>query len=419
MTIEEQDSKGNIERNKSLDSIKSDSSASTVPNAAVDYVIAYRFPLKPTGSTSKQHLESTITSSMNELTTRLTKVGLRFQVRTGKEPGTLFILVSSPIGPIRHLYQQQRRRDFLLGVRVNDINSALDSSFEDSITEGERLHLVYELLTLPETDGGAGVSNITDEYIQSIFPLHDEEFNKKWIKSWSHKWKVTDDDLLKIRDQFGEKIAYYFAFLQNYLVWLGAPAALGILVYLTHSNTLAIWYSLSMLVWSILFIEIWERREQELAVKWGVRNYTKHEKNRNEYKGDSKVRDEVTGDEIPFVSVWKLLGRRLAALPGVIVSALFLSLIVGFVFVLQIFLHEYYNGPFHQILHFAPTVGYVLFIPTMTGFYSRFVKSLNNWEMHKTDALWDYHYTQKIFIANFLVGYLSLVSAFSIFYIQV
>lgn len=44
----------------------------------------------------------------------------------------------------------------------------------------------------------------------------------------------------------------------------------------------------------------------------------------------------------------------------------------------------------------------------MTKIYSKWVKTLTNWEMQKTDAQWEYSYTQKIFIANFLVGYLSL-----------
>lgn len=60
------------------------------------------------------------------------------------------------------------------------------------------------------------------------------------------------------------------------------------------------------------------------------------------------------------------------------------------------------------VQHYAPTVGYVLFIPNMTKIYSKWVKTLTDWEMQKTDAQWEYSYTQKIFIANFLVGYLSL-----------
>ncbi|KAI8061390.1 calcium-activated chloride channel-domain-containing protein [Thamnidium elegans] len=386
-------------------------------NAGIDYVIVFKFPTNVTKGdetiTSRPQLQSHVAASLTDITTRLTKVNLRFQVRPGKEDGTLLILVSSPVGPIKQEYRQERVRDFLLGVRVDEIEdtststAVTDQAFND-LTDAERLRLVHEIITQPESDGGAGISVHVDEYVDSIMPLHDDKFNNAWLKSWSTKWLITDNDLLKIRDHFGEKIAYYFAFIQTYFIWLSVPAGLGLLVYLTHSNTLTIWYSLSMLIWAILFTEMWKRKEHELAIHWGVRNYSKHEKRRTEFKGEKMVKDHITGEETPYVSAWKLFGRRVASLPGVAVGAFLLSIIVGFVFLLQLFLHEYYNGPFRQFLHYTPTVGYVLLIPTMTGIYSKWVKILTDWEMHRTDASWEYSYTQKIFIANFLVGYLSL-----------
>lgn len=161
---------------------------------------------------------------------------------------------------------------------------------------------------------------------------------------------IDDNDLLLIRNHFGEKIAYYFAFLQNYFLWLSVPASLGVFVYLTHANTLAGWYSLAMIIWAIVFIEIWKRKENQLAIQWGVRNYSKNERRRTEFKGDRWVKDEITGEDTPVVSTYKLLVRRLASIPGVAIGAAFLSIIVGFVFMLQLFLHEYYNGPFKQFL---------------------------------------------------------------------
>ncbi|CAO3642924.1 unnamed protein product [Mucor hiemalis] len=386
-------------------------------NAGIDYVIVFKFPTqvaKGDDKTSRPELQFYVAASLQSVTSRLQKVNLRYQVRPGKQEGTLLILVSSPVGPIKKEYRQERVRDFLLGVRVDEIDDNkhdnTDQQFQN-LTEAERLRLVYEILTQPESEGGAGISSHVDKYVDSIIPLHNQQFNKKWLRVWSTKWLINDDDLLKIRDHFGEKIAYYFAFLQNYFIWLSVPSGLGVLVYLTHSNTLAVWFSLSMLVWSILFTEMWKRKEQELAIQWGVRNFSKHEKRRTEFKGEKMIKDHVTGEDTPFVSAWKLFGRRLSSIPGVGIGAFLLSLIVGFVFVLQLFLHEYYNGPFRQFLHYAPTVGYVLLIPTMTNIYSKWVKTLTDWELHKTDASWEYSYTQKIFIANFLVGYLSLVSA--------
>ncbi|KAI7900373.1 calcium-activated chloride channel-domain-containing protein [Cokeromyces recurvatus] len=394
-------------------------SSSSSFNAGVDYVIVFRFPTDTTTKlnkgknnlpTTRAELQVQVTESLKDITRRLTRVNLRFQVRPGKEKGTLLIFVSAPTGPIKKEYRQERVRDFLLGVRVDDIEKEpdiLDKTFKD-LTEAERLRLVHEILTQSESEGGAGISPIVDKYVESIMPLHNDEYNNLWLKSWSTKWLINDADLLKIRNHFGEKIAYYFAFLQNYFLWLSVPAVVGVLVYFTHSNTLSVWFSIFMLTWSIVFLEMWKRRESELAIQWEVRNYSKHEKRRTEYKGEKIVKDHVTGEDTPYISAWTLLGRRVASIPGVAIGAFLLSIIVGFVFILQLFLHEYYNGPFRQFLHYAPTVGYVLFIPTMTKIYSKWVKVLTDWEMHRTDTSWEYSYTQKIFIANFLVGYLSL-----------
>ncbi|KAL0083800.1 calcium-activated chloride channel-domain-containing protein [Phycomyces blakesleeanus] len=378
-------------------------------NAGVDFVIIFKFPTNQPDVTREQ-LEAKTTKALESLTTKLSKVGLRFQIRPGKERGVLLVLVGCPSNLLYQALKRERIRDFLLGVRVDDIeeDGKSRSINMSDVTDSERLRLVYDLITSPETEGGASISPDLDECVDSIMPLHDENFDKQWIKSWSKKWMLDQDDINKIRDQFGEKIAYYFAFLQNYFVWLSVPSVLGAFVYMTHTNTLTIGFSVFMLVWAVVYLEMWKRKEKELAVMWGVRNCSKYEKRRAEYGGDGTIKDEVTGEELPFVAPWKTIVRRILAIPGVALGAVFLSSIVGFVFFLQLFLHEYYAGPFAQILHYAPTIGYVLFIPTMTNIYNKWVKILNDWEMHKTDASWESNYTKKIFIANFLVGYLSL-----------
>ncbi|KAI8376171.1 calcium-activated chloride channel-domain-containing protein [Radiomyces spectabilis] len=381
----------------------------TAKNAGIDYVIVFHFPTKPAEGQSREQLETKVTQALQSLTSKLTKVNLRFQVRPGQIKGQLLILVSCPVDSLEEACRRERVRDILLGIRVNEVESEEDSQAQpQELTEGERLRIIYDILTGPESEGGANISPMLDNYVQSIMTLHDDDFNKHWIHLWTKKWYINHDDLNQIRNQFGEKIAFYFAFLQNYMMWLTVPTVLGGLVYLTHSNTLSGWYSLCMLVWSVLYIEMWKRKEQQLAVSWGVRNCSKYEKRRLDFKGDRTVRDEVTGEEMPYCPTWKIFVRRTLTFPGVSMGAIVLSFIVALVFIIQLFLHEYYNGPLKQYLHYAPTIGYVLLIPFMSGIYSKWVRLLNNWEMHKTETSWEYHYTQKIFVANFLVSYLSL-----------
>lgn len=46
------------------------------------------------------------------------------------------------------------------------------------LTDAERLRVVYEILTGPESDGGANISPNLDPYVESIMALHDDRFDK-------------------------------------------------------------------------------------------------------------------------------------------------------------------------------------------------------------------------------------------------
>lgn len=55
-----------------------------------------------------------------------------------------------------------------------------DASLGDTtgLTDAERLRVVYEILTGPESDGGANISPNLDPYVESIMALHDDRFDK-------------------------------------------------------------------------------------------------------------------------------------------------------------------------------------------------------------------------------------------------
>jgi len=50
----------------------------------------------------------------------------------------------------------------------------------EKLTDAERLRVVYLLITSPEREGGAGVTPGLNgwSYVDSIFPLHDSQFNR-------------------------------------------------------------------------------------------------------------------------------------------------------------------------------------------------------------------------------------------------
>jgi hypothetical protein len=98
-----------------------------------------------------------------------------------------------------------RVRDWLYGILNAEPDSA--GSIEPA-TEAERLRVVNQMITLPTEEGGAGITPNHGEWknVTNVFPLHDEETNKKWMREWSKKTFLSDAELDQIRDKFGESV---------------------------------------------------------------------------------------------------------------------------------------------------------------------------------------------------------------------
>lgn len=64
------------------------------------------------------------------------------------------------------------------------------------------------MITLPTEEGGAGITPKHGEWknVTNVFPLHDEETNKEWMREWSKKTFLSNEELDQIRDKFGESV---------------------------------------------------------------------------------------------------------------------------------------------------------------------------------------------------------------------
>jgi len=134
--------------------------------------------------------------------------------------------------------------------------------------------------------------------------------------SWKG-WKAPSGTLLpwgqpidEIRDYFGEKLAFYFAFLSFYtqcLLVLGLPGfAVGVVYYSLKggdADKVAQWsvviYAFVVVLWASFFLEAWKREQQRLAQHWGMRGFDERDPPRAEFisKGcgvyDSQLDDYV------------------------------------------------------------------------------------------------------------------------------
>ena len=105
-----------------------------------------------------------------------------------------------------------------------------------------RMRLIYETMIADADEGGADLDldeDIEDSKhpLQAVFPLHDKTLlrksNNEWLRKYDWKWKTwAKCPLEDIRAYFGERVSFYFAFLQYYITWLVLPAIVGLVFFI-------------------------------------------------------------------------------------------------------------------------------------------------------------------------------------------
>ena len=223
-----------------------------------------------------------------------------------------------------------RQADFISGLPVNPVADT------QLLSNAERIRLIHSHITSTPKDGGLGISPDAPEWdlVESIFPLHDREFNKHWIKAWKPRTKASIE-LDRIRHQFGDSIALYFAFLSSYTSFLVVLAVLGLVAYFLFPPYSPV-YSILLSIWSITFVEWWRIHERILSLRFGTRGSFRVEKRRVQYK--------------PGMSWWVRELRVLASIPIIILFGGLLSALLTMIFVFEAFVTELYQGPGKQLI---------------------------------------------------------------------
>ncbi|KAF3767706.1 DUF590-domain-containing protein [Cryphonectria parasitica EP155] len=371
-------------------------------NFNVDYVVHYRIP--PEAETAKAE------AAFVQLIEALAGVGLATEVRRGDNSSLLVFVKIASEGLLKQQIYRYRVQDWLYGVRTSAPSKDLTSYFEEEpVVEAERLRLVYLLITKPKAEGGAGVTPKIGQwkYVSSVFPLHNHVFNRNWIKQWSTKYVLDENDINEIRDKFGEKVAFYFAFLQSYFSFLFFPAAFGFGAWLILGQ-FSMFYAVVNCLWCVVFFEYWKKKEVDLAVQWGVRGVSRIQHRRPQFQFERETQDPVTGEVIKVYSPFKRLQRQLLQLPFAIACLLVLGSLIISCFAIEIFISEVYNGPFKQYLIFTPTVLLTIFMPALTGVLTNLAEKLTGLENYETQDSHQAAFVQKIFVINFIVSYLPL-----------
>jgi anoctamin-10 len=347
----------------------------------------------------------------------------------------------------------------------------------DRISVSNNPKLLHILLEDPETTPQK--ESITSlryllekhEWIDVLISLHIDHFKTTIQKNtWYPVWQMMPP-VDEIYDYYGPSIAYYFAFVGFLGTWLGRLGVLGLSSFLLRwyrndtidedevssstqlfimhqqrSRSIAVlalthlapilsfqytpFYGLVCFLWALLLYRFWERKENELAYKWGTLELSNMANNggpqdysslgggenggiyahrRPEFKGQTRT-SPVTGKPELYYPSHK---RKLQYLGSAVVTALMLSVAFS-VMILSLNLQGYIRPSNSQQYHpfyfaqfavlseegawfdvasswkyFIPIILHAVSILTLNTIYRGVARKLTGWENHETQTAYE------------------------------
>lgn len=281
--------------------------------------------------------------------------------------------------------------------------------------EKTRLRIIYEAIISDKGEGGAEVELV--DHLQSgkhplkaCFPLHNQavldEFEEEWLKN-CHPRIWMNVPLERIREYFGEPVAFYFGFMMFYCRWLLAPSFLGFIFFWVQIAAEQVdvpgIFVLSFFIigWCVAFVDFWFRQESRYRLQWGMTKFEEKAVSRPQFKGEWQ-HDDVTG--LWVEDYWVVLrnAKTTCTMGGILI---FLTMCIAGVVVILLFRD---NDPKEIQIKVGAGVlnGVLIFIFDMI--YRYLSRLGNEWENWRTEQEYQDALITKSFFFKFFNSFSSL-----------
>lgn len=280
-----------------------------------------------------------------------------------------------------------------------------------------RVELIDHIVRTPTDQGGAGLEAMMKAdkrgTIQHLFPLQDGHFNRalrRKAKRVNPLWGPSLDDFLRdVRSQYGEKVAFYYAFNAHYTVWLVGPSVVGVFMFVLsfiakqQEQQLSPFFAAFMAIWASTFCKVWKRRANRLALEWGVLNREQTEVVRKQFYGQPRT-SPITGELETTYPQWRRSLKYMVTVVVIGTQVLFMVVLVSLLY-FGYFWIQSTEMPLWKasILNMGNSTiwGISLELLNWVIFY-KIACTLTNFENHRTVQTYENRLIVKIFIFYFI-----------------
>ncbi|KAJ5072502.1 ngep-related [Anaeramoeba ignava] len=283
---------------------------------------------------------------------------------------------------------------------------------ECMFTSSERQKIIRTIIETRKKDGGCGLNPtklIKRKYVTDIFALHNYSELDPLINRWSKSCRPSQP-LDKVRDYFGENVAFYFTYLGFYTKWLillsiiSIPFGIIQLKQHTPAPPSALFYSFILAIWITVFIEFWKRKSYTKALHWDTLFYEREEQIRPEFRGKMVV-SEITGEEEPYYPGWKRKFKYIITY-SVVCVFIAIAIVASVEINRKRLLENERHLPTNEMIGYSIATGVCIFV--LNYLFQKVAPLLNDWENHRTDTDYENALIVKFFLFQFINSFTAL-----------
>ncbi|KAJ3274039.1 Anoctamin-6 [Terramyces sp. JEL0728] len=222
----------------------------------------------------------------------------------------------------------------------------------------------------------------------------------------------------EIREYYGETVAFYFAWIEYYSIWLIGAIVIGVVaiaygiytsmaqqqpLFSVLDNKGTPFFAFAISIWSIYFVKYWKRQSNYLSFIWDMDDYHTQEVIRPQWNPTAERVSPITGkEELYEPSNTFRLKRSISLFVMFLAFLVLVAFIVGNIALtnfLQVQQHISYGGSVTSSLFAIFQI--LIFYPI----YDKLVLWLSNFENHRTNTDFFNSLAWKEYVLSFVNNY--------------